>query len=130
MVLVNLVAAEVLGDHARVADLRRENGAVTAWTLAGPFGRHRNLDLDRTFPPDEGTLPESVPGPLGGPARRTRVLPAPDGAVVLDGEGFIRVPGSTAKTANTRFIARSCLNCHNAIHGSNAPATRGKYLTR
>ena len=45
-------------------------------------------------------------------------------------QGFIRVPGSTAKTANTRFIARSCLNCHNAIHGSNAPATRGKYLTR
>lgn len=45
-------------------------------------------------------------------------------------QGFIRVPGSTAKTANTRFVARSCLNCHNAIHGSNAPATRGKYLTR
>jgi len=32
--------------------------------------------------------------------------------------------------ANTRFIARSCLNCHNAIHGSNAPANRGKFLTR
>ena len=31
---------------------------------------------------------------------------------------------------NTRFVARSCLNCHNAIHGSNAPSTRGKFLTR
>jgi DmsE family decaheme c-type cytochrome len=45
-------------------------------------------------------------------------------------QGFIRIPGSTAKVANTRFVSRSCLNCHNAIHGSNAPATRGKYLTR
>jgi DmsE family decaheme c-type cytochrome len=32
--------------------------------------------------------------------------------------------------ANTRFIARSCLNCHNAIHGSNAPGNRGKFLIR
>jgi len=45
-------------------------------------------------------------------------------------QGFVRIPGSTTKTANTRFVSRSCLNCHNAIHGSNAPATRGKYLTR
>jgi len=45
-------------------------------------------------------------------------------------QGFVRIPGSPAKTANTRFVSRSCLNCHNAIHGSNAPATRGKYLTR
>jgi len=84
--VARIVAAEVLGDHARVADLRRENGAVTAWTLAGPFGQLRNLDLDRVFPPEQGVLPESVLAPLGGPPRRTRVLPAPDGAVVLDGE--------------------------------------------
>lgn len=45
-------------------------------------------------------------------------------------QGFNRIPGSTAKLPNTRFVARACLNCHNAIHGSNAPATRGKYLTR
>ena len=45
-------------------------------------------------------------------------------------QGFIRVPGSTVTTPNTRFVARACLNCHNAIHGSNASATRGKYLTR
>jgi DmsE family decaheme c-type cytochrome len=45
-------------------------------------------------------------------------------------QGFIRIPGSTVTTPNTRFVARACLNCHNAIHGSNAPATRGKHLTR
>ena len=32
--------------------------------------------------------------------------------------------------ANTRFIARSCLNCHNSIHGSNAPGNRGRFLIR
>lgn len=45
-------------------------------------------------------------------------------------QGFVRLPGSTVSTPNTRFVARSCLNCHNAIHGSNAPSTRGKFLTR
>jgi len=39
-------------------------------------------------------------------------------------------PGQFNPAVSTRFIARSCLNCHNAIHGSNAPASRGKYLTR
>jgi DmsE family decaheme c-type cytochrome len=45
-------------------------------------------------------------------------------------QGFVRIPGSTVTTPNTRFVARACLNCHNAIHGSNASATRGKHLTR
>lgn len=31
---------------------------------------------------------------------------------------------------NTRFLARSCVNCHQAIHGSNAPGNRGKFFTR
>jgi DmsE family decaheme c-type cytochrome len=31
---------------------------------------------------------------------------------------------------NNRLVARSCLNCHNAVHGSNAPGNRGKFLTR
>jgi len=39
-------------------------------------------------------------------------------------------PGSFNTSVNTRLIARACLNCHNAIHGSNAPGNRGKYLTR
>jgi len=31
---------------------------------------------------------------------------------------------------NTRFLARGCVNCHQAIHGSNAPGNRGKFFTR
>ena len=31
---------------------------------------------------------------------------------------------------NSRFIARSCLNCHNEIHGSNTPAGRGRRFVR
>ncbi len=31
---------------------------------------------------------------------------------------------------NNRLVARACLNCHSAIHGSNAPGNRGKFFTR
>lgn len=31
---------------------------------------------------------------------------------------------------NTRLIARGCVNCHYNVHGSNAPANRGKYFLR
>ena len=43
---------------------------------------------------------------------------------------FGKAPGSFNTSANTRFIARACVNCHNAIHGSNAPASRGQFLIR
>ena len=36
--------------------------------------------------------------------------------------------GTTA--ASSRFVSRACLNCHNSIHGSNAPTNRGRYLIR
>jgi len=29
-----------------------------------------------------------------------------------------------------RLIARGCVNCHNNMHGSNAPAMRGKFFLR
>jgi DmsE family decaheme c-type cytochrome len=35
---------------------------------------------------------------------------------------------NTAAGTSSRFVARACLNCHNAIHGSNAPSNRGKFL--
>lgn len=41
--------------------------------------------------------------------------------------GWIPVPPSAT---NTRLIARGCVNCHASIHGSNAPARRGKFLLR
>ena len=42
------------------------------------------------------------------------------------------VPGTGApnSSVSSRFIARGCLNCHNSIHGSNAPTNRGKFLIR
>ena len=43
-------------------------------------------------------------------------------------QGWQRPPAQGGPS--TRFIARSCTNCHNAIHGSNAPANRGQFFTR
>ena len=41
------------------------------------------------------------------------------------------LPNGTQNTApSSRFVARACLNCHNAIHGTNAPSNRGKFLIR
>jgi DmsE family decaheme c-type cytochrome len=38
--------------------------------------------------------------------------------------------GAPNASVSSRFIARGCLNCHNSIHGSNAPSNRGKFLIR
>ncbi len=38
--------------------------------------------------------------------------------------------GWSASPPNTRLVARACLNCHTNIHGSNAPAMRGKFFLR
>ncbi len=38
--------------------------------------------------------------------------------------------GWSNPTPNTRLIARGCVNCHNNLHGSNAPAMRGKFFLR
>jgi cellulose synthase operon protein C len=84
--VARIAAADAQGDHARAGALRRENGAVSSWTLAGPFGVRRHMDQERTFAPDEGTLPASVPAPLGLPPRPARTLPAPDGSASLEGE--------------------------------------------
>ena len=46
------------------------------------------------------------------------------------GWGALPVPPNTTAFPNTRLIARGCVNCHNQVHGSNAPANRGKYFLR
>jgi len=46
------------------------------------------------------------------------------------GQGWNLPNGSPNSSVSTRFIARGCLNCHNSIHGSNAPSSRGKFLIR
>jgi hypothetical protein len=84
--VARVVAAEVLGEHGRAAALRGENGAVKAWTLAGPFGHRRALDFVATWPAEAGVLPPEVPARFGGPPRPTRTLPAPDGSAALEGE--------------------------------------------
>ena len=38
--------------------------------------------------------------------------------------------GQPNANVNNRLVARACLNCHNAVHGSNAPGNRGKFFTR
>ncbi len=45
-------------------------------------------------------------------------------------QAWIGANGLPVGTPSTRFISRSCLNCHNAIHGSNAPSNRGKFFIR
>ena len=84
--VARIMAAEVLGEHPRAAALRAENGAISGWSLAGPFGLHAALDLETAYPPEQGTWPASVAAPLGLPDRATRRLPAPDGSVSLEGE--------------------------------------------
>jgi DmsE family decaheme c-type cytochrome len=55
--------------------------------------------------------------------------------------GWVCAPGDTSaaclgktgqfnSNVNTRLVGRACVNCHNAIHGSNAPGARGEYFTR
>ena len=38
--------------------------------------------------------------------------------------------GQPNPAVNNRLVARACNNCHTAIHGSNAPANRGKFFLR
>ena len=54
------------------------------------------------------------------------------GSVYGGGGGFspVPVPPAVAAAPNTRLIARGCVNCHYQIHGSNAPAMRGKFFFR
>jgi len=68
------------------------------------------------------------------------------GTIYGAGSGFLCPPGSGNDKANypqcfgkegqlnsgvsTRLVDRACLNCHNAIHGSNAPGNRGQFFIR
>jgi hypothetical protein len=84
--IARITAAEAIGDLDGAVALRAEVGAVSGWTLLGPFGRHHALDFDVPYPPERGELPESVLGPPGLPGRPSRPLPTPDGLASLDGE--------------------------------------------
>ena len=49
---------------------------------------------------------------------------------IYDADANFRAPVGPTSGPNTRFIARTCMNCHNEIHGSNAPASRGRRFVR
>ncbi len=49
---------------------------------------------------------------------------------IYDGDANFRAPVGPTSGPNSRFVARSCMNCHNEIHGSNAPAARGRRFVR
>jgi DmsE family decaheme c-type cytochrome len=50
---------------------------------------------------------------------------------IYDASGGWNLPNGAPNPApNTRLIARGCVNCHYHIHGSNAPAMKGKFFLR
>jgi hypothetical protein len=49
---------------------------------------------------------------------------------MYDADNNFRAPAGATSGPNTRFIARSCMNCHNEIHGSNSPAAQGRRFIR
>lgn len=49
---------------------------------------------------------------------------------MYDSDNNFRAPSTATSGPNTRFLARSCMNCHNEIHGSNAPAAQGRRFIR
>ena len=52
------------------------------------------------------------------------------GTIYGGGAAWLKPDGTPNPSVNTRFIARACLNCHNAVHGSNAPGNKGKFFLR
>lgn len=52
------------------------------------------------------------------------------GSIYGGGAAWLKPDGTPNPSVNTRFIARACLNCHNAVHGSNAPGSKGRFFLR
>jgi DmsE family decaheme c-type cytochrome len=50
------------------------------------------------------------------------------GTIYSGNQGFRPIPPATAPS--NRLIVRGCVNCHFHVHGSNAPAMRGKFFLR
>jgi DmsE family decaheme c-type cytochrome len=52
------------------------------------------------------------------------------GTIYGGAAAWLTPDGAPNSGVNTRFIARACVNCHNAVHGSNAPAAKGRFFLR
>jgi predicted CXXCH cytochrome family protein len=74
------------------------------------------------------------PGTIYGAAGAFNCQPGDTSGTTVSGVFYPSCPpsrtGQPNPGVNNRLVARSCMNCHNAIHGSNAPGNRGKFLTR
>jgi DmsE family decaheme c-type cytochrome len=70
------------------------------------------------------------PGTIYGSAGAFNCQPGDNSA----SSGVLNCPpsrtGAPNPGVNNRLVARACLNCHSNIHGSNAPANRGKFFIR
>ena len=77
--------AEARGRSEAAQKVRRENGSVAVWSLAGPFGAYHALDLDRSFAPETGPW-RSRFEEAGRDPVESRAVPFPDGGANLDGE--------------------------------------------
>jgi DmsE family decaheme c-type cytochrome len=74
------------------------------------------------------------PGTIYGAAGAFNCQPGDTATTTVSGTAYPNCPSSRTGQpnpgVNNRLVSRACLNCHNAIHGSNAPGNRGKYFTR
>jgi DmsE family decaheme c-type cytochrome len=74
------------------------------------------------------------PGTVYGAAGAFNCQPGDTGGSTVSGVFYPNCPpsktGQPNAGVNNRLVSRACINCHNAIHGSNAPGNRGKFFTR
>ena len=74
------------------------------------------------------------PGTIYGAAGAFNCQPGDTSTTTVSGTAYPNCPpsrtGQPNPGVNNRLVARACINCHQAIHGSNAPGNRGKFFTR
>jgi len=74
------------------------------------------------------------PGTIYGAAGGYNCQAGDTATTTVSGTAYPNCPpsrtGQPNPGVNNRLVARACLNCHSAIHGSNAPGNRGKFFTR
>jgi DmsE family decaheme c-type cytochrome len=74
------------------------------------------------------------PGTIYGASGAYNCQPGDTATTTVSGTAYPNCPpartGQPNPAVNNRLVARACVNCHSAVHGSNAPGARGKFFTR
>jgi DmsE family decaheme c-type cytochrome len=74
------------------------------------------------------------PGTVYGASGAFNCQPGDTATTTVGGVAYPNCPPSRTGQPNpgvsNRLVARACNNCHNAIHGSNAPGNRGQFFLR